>query len=255
VLTALKERLPPERREWLRALRHGNPFRIEVPTEPARIGELVSPLRYDVLLRARHFVFHAEHRDLYARDFDAYARRASEQPYYVWLTRVMLPAWRPEMTRSPELVETAWRERLQASAALYESYTRHGFDETQPIELYAGRSVQPAPTGKRVSHRLFAGDGNHRLSLLMGAGQKELLPSQYRVRRYRALVPADTSGFLLGATAASWSEYRAFIELGYPGVSLEPEGGRVKVVCADPGLRAEVEAVVAIDAPRLVATA
>jgi hypothetical protein len=86
-----------------------------------------------------------------------------------------------------------------------------------------------------VTHRLFAGDGCHRLALLLGAGQAELLPSQYRVRRYLALVPADTTGPLLSRTGATWPDYRSFIALGYPGGTSDPE----------------VEAVMAIDRPHL----
>jgi hypothetical protein len=244
VLSALKDRLPLRHRQWLRALADGNPFRIERPTEPVRIGELVSPFRYDVLVRARHFSFHADHRELFATDFDAYARRAAEEPYYVWFTQA---SWFADRLQGPDQTEAAWRERLRASAALYDSFAERGFDEGYPIEVWAGRDVAPAPSGKRSSRRLFAGDGNHRMALLLASGQTELAPSQYRVRRYRALVPADTTGFLLGATGAGWPEYRSFIELGYPTARVTPDG----VACPDARVRAEVEAVVAIDRPRL----
>lgn len=248
MLRVLKERLPLRHRQWARALLDGNPFRIERATEPVPIGELVSPLRYDVLVRARHFDFHEEHRDLYARDFDEYERRARLLPYYVWFTRTSALTARMD---DPETIEAGWRKRLHESAALSDSFRRSGFDEAFPIELLAGARVGAAPSGKRAVRRLYAGDGCHRLALLLASGQDTLRPSQYRVKRYRALVPADTSGFLLKATGAGWPQYQSFLALGYPTVRVSLDAGRPRVECDDPRLRAEVEAVVAVDLPHL----
>jgi hypothetical protein len=153
--------------------------------------------------------------------------------------------------RDPRRLEASWRERLRQSAALFDSFERRGFDEAHPIVLHAGARVEPAPSGKRAVRRAYAGDGCHRMALLLSAGQEELRPSQYRVKRYRALVPADTSGFLLGATGAGWPQYQAFIALGYPTARLSLDHGRPRVECDDPGMRAEVEAVVAVDLPHL----
>jgi len=78
-----------------------------------------------------------------------------------------------------------------------------GFDPAHPVELHAGHRVRETHTGKRITRALYAGDGNHRLALLMAAGHDELLPGQYRVKRYRSLVPTDSTGFLLRETGAA----------------------------------------------------
>jgi hypothetical protein len=243
VLIRLRERFPAGYRGWLRVLREGNPFRIERPTEPAPIGPLVSPFRYDILLRARHFDFHAQHRELFASDFHAYERRARTLPYFVWFTRASWFAARLD----GEQLEAAWHARLRDSAALFESFGQRGFDTAHPVVLHAGRRVLPAPTGKRAQRDLYAGDGNHRVALLIAAGQLELLPAQYRVKRYRSLVPADTTGFLFGVTGGSWTEYVSFIALGYPDVRLIGPAGGPRVEADDPAIRAEVEAAVGVD--------
>lgn len=216
-----------------------------------RIGDLVSPLRYDVLLRKRHFEFVARNRELFVDDFDAYERLARAEPYFVWFERVMVPSWRSHLVDDPEGFDREWRQRLRKSYALYESFEERGFDPANPIELLAGNSVRPSASGKRTSRTLFAGDGNHRLALLLAAGVEALSGSHYQVKRYRSLVPADTTGLLLRRTGAGWGEYKAFIALGYPDADLDISSGRVSVSSPDPALAAEVDAVIAVDAPYL----
>lgn len=251
----LKHALPLRHRQWLRSAARGNPFRTQRGEEPVRIGDIASPLRYDVVIRARHFERHAERRELFAADFDAYERTVRAEPYFVWFERSRVPAWWPWLLDDPPAFEAAWRKRLRDTAALYDSFHARGFDESHPIELYAGYRVRDADTGKRTARTLFAGDGNHRLSLLLAAGQDFLLPGQYRIRRYLSLVPADTTGHLLRETGARWEEYRSFIELGYPSARVDLAGGRVRVDADDPAVATEVESVVAHDLPSLAESA
>lgn len=247
----LKRAIPVAQRDWLRAAARGNPYRYEQAAGPVRIGDIVSPLRYDILLRAAHFRFHSQHRDLYAGDFESYQRLAREQGYFTWFERIMVPSWLPQLVGDPQGFDAAWRERLRASAALHESFERRGFDREFPIELYAGREVLRTRTGKRTSRTLFAGDGNHRLSLLLEAGHDVLEPSEYHVKRYRSLVPSDTTGLLLKETHADWSQYESFLQLGYPSVSVSSGPGGVKVDHSDPGIAAEVRSLVPTDRPFL----
>ena len=249
---AAKRVLSEERRRWLRAAASGNPYRFVRPDRPVRIGEVVSPLRYDVMIRVRHFARHAERLDLYAADFDEYERVVRGEAYYVWFTRSRVPTWWPWLLRDPEGLDRAWRERLRASAALFESFAARGFDRAHPIELHTARRVRETATGKRVSRPLHCGDGNHRLSLLLATGQEFLAPDEYVVKRYRSLVPSDSTGVLLRETDAAWDDYRSFIELGYPGTRLTMEGGRVRVDSADPS---EVSALVQRDLPYLAGVA
>ena len=192
----------------------GNPWRYERVHEPVPIGPLVSPLRYDVLVRRDYFAWFAERRDEYARDFAAYARAAREHPYFTWFRDVMCPAWQPEALADDETLEAAWRRRLRRAAALHESFSRRGFDERFPITLYAGVRVLPTATGKRVARSLFAGDGNHRLALLLADGQTAVRPEQCRVQRFLTLAPADTSAVLIPALGVPAEEQAAFLAFG-----------------------------------------
>ena len=247
-MPTLKRLIPIGARDWLRSARRGNPYRREPGRVPVRIGDLVSPLRYDVLVRAAHFEFHAAHRELFAADFAGYEERARSTAYRAWFERVMAPAWLAHLADDAEGLEEAWRDRLRRAAALHESFQQRGFDRAHPIELHAGRTVRPAATGKRASRALFAGDGNHRLALLMAAGREVLEASEYCVKRYRCLVPADTTGILLEETGAGWPEYERFVRLGYPEARVAPDGTAEHPSAA---VAAEVRAVLAVDLPHL----
>jgi hypothetical protein len=251
MLGALKRVLSEEQRRWLRSTARGNPYRIVRGTEPVRIGDVVSPLRYDVMIRVRHFQLHAVRRELYASDFDAYERLVRTEPYFAWFGKARVPTWWPWLLDDPEAFEEAWRERLRLSADLFESFSANGFDPAHPIELHAARQVRETPTGKRLTRTIYSGDGNHRLALLLAAGHEFLAPSEYRVKRYRWLVPTDSTGFLLRETGAGWTEYRPFIELGYPSARLEMTDGRVRIEAGDPATQSEVKTLVELDLPYL----
>lgn len=247
----VKRLLPEEHRRWLRSAARGNPYRIVRGRDPVRIGDVVSPLRYDVMIRVRHFELHAERRELFLSDFDAYERLVRAEPYFVWFKRARVPTWWPWLLDDPGAFEEAWRERLRASAALFDSFSANGFDSAHPIELHAGRKVRETHSGKRISRTLYSGDGNHRLALLLAAKREVLQPAEYRVKRYRSLVPTDSTGFLLRETGAGWSEYRPFIDLGYPSATVELADGRVRIDADDPAVQAEVTMLVELDLPHL----
>ena len=194
VTLAPVEGLASEARAWVKSAVTGNPWRYERPREPVPIWSLVAPLRYDILIRRSFFERLAAERALYERDFDAFARAAREHPYFVWFRHVMCPSWQPEVLRDEASFDAAWRARLRAAARLADSFAEHGFDERRPITLWAGVRVLPAvPTGRRVDRDLFAGDGCHRLALLLASGHDHLLPGQARVRRFRTFTPPDTT--------------------------------------------------------------
>ena len=248
---ALKRVLSAEQRRWLRSTARGNPYRIEEGRSPVRIGDVVSPLRYDVMIRVRHFALHRERRELFQSDFDEYERLVRAEPYFVWFQKARVPTWWPWLLDDPAGFEEAWRERLRLSAALFDSFEANGFDTAHPIELHTGRRMRETPTGKRIARTIYSGDGNHRLALLLAAGHAELLPAQYRVKRYRSLVPTDSTGFLLRESGAGWPEYSSFLELGYPSAGIAMEDGRVRIDSDDAAVKAEVTKLVELDLPHL----
>jgi hypothetical protein len=231
-------------RDWLSKARRGNPWRYRRVRDELPIAPLVSPLRFDVLLRKAFFEFYAERRELYRADFEEFARLAREHDYFVWFEQVMCPAWQPHVLADELLFAEAWATRLRAAAELYESFGRHGFDSRFPITVYEARTVLPTVTGKRITRTVYAGDGNHRLALLMAAGQTALQPSQYRVKRFRRMIPSDTTPRLVRALRVDEDRYLAFLRAGYPSVRIARVGDGIAV---DGALAAEVRELLRID--------
>jgi hypothetical protein len=228
----------------------GNPWSFRKGGEEIEIAPLVSPLRFDVTIRQAFFTFYAEHRDLYRSDFRAFAELARGEEYFVWFEKVMCRAWQPHVLEDARLFDTAWAQRLHAAAALHDSFERAGFDTHFPITLYEGRDVLPTAEGKRVSRKTYAGDGNHRLALLLAAGRTTLLPSQYRIKRYRRLIPSDTTPRLVQALQVDDQRYLAFLRAGYPGLGVEKVDGRIEVTGSpDAAVATEVRNLLRIDRP------
>jgi hypothetical protein len=238
----------PEARDWISKARRGNPWRYRTARGELEIAPLVSPLRFDVLLRRSFLDFYGERRELYRRDFEQFARLAREHEYFVWFERVMCTAWQPHVLEDERLLAEAWAKRLHAAAELYDSYESRGFDSRWPITVYEGHTVLPTVTGKRVTRDVYAGDGNHRLALLMAAGQTTLLPSQYRIKRFRRLIPSDTTPRLVGALRVDEERYLAFLRAGYPSMRIERAGAEIHVEGA---LEAEVRELLRIDTGEL----
>jgi hypothetical protein len=239
-----------EARDWLSStVRRRNPWTYQVPRSEIEIAPLVSPLRFDVLLRKAFFSFYAEHRELYRSDFEAFAGRAREHEYFVWFEQVMCRAWQPHVLGNPALFAAAWEERLHSAARLYDSFERDGFDGRFPITLYAGRTVLPTVTGKRLAREVYAGDGNHRLALLMAAGQETLLPGQYRIKRFLRVIPGDTTPRLVRELAVDEQRYLAFLRAGYPTARIERVGDEIEVTGG--ALEAEIRELLRIDTRHL----
>lgn len=239
-------------REWVASAVRGNPWTYRAPDDEVEIGPLMSPLRLDVLVRRDFFRFYAEQRELYRSDFRSFAEAARQQDYFVWFERIMCPAWQPHVLETDELFATAWAERLHATARLHDAFTRSGFDTRYPITVYAGRTVLPTKTGKRVTRAVYAGDGNHRMALLLATGQTTLLPGQYRIKRFRRLEPSDTTPLLLAALGIDVQRYLAFVRAGYPSVRIEQIDGRIEVTSSpDAATEAEVSNVIRADARHL----
>ena len=214
-MTAVRERLR-ERVQWARDAFAGNPWRHRPGREPVDIGSLVSPLRYDVLVRAELFdLMEQRGLDEIERDPQRLIEAAKRHPYRVWFREVACAIRMPWLLEDPPAFERAFRERVERSVQLLRSYQQRGFDPKTPLTLCSGRQILATRTGKRVSGPLFAGDGCHRLALLLRDGVTELAPDWYRVRIYRTLSPRDSTAALLPALAIPRERYYAFLSLGY----------------------------------------
>lgn len=219
------------------------------------IDRLISPLRYDVLVRAEYFGFLERHRELHDSDFDAYVALARRQPYYTWFRTVAIHRIRPGAADGSDQLEQAFVERLGKTTRLADGFAARGFDPEHPIILRSAGPVAVTDTGKLVAGRLFPSDGCHRLALLRRSGHRRLSPDWYRVRAERGWQPPDNTGTLITALGLTRAEYVEFLSLGY-----SPNGRRHRrldtlVDDVSPADSDELRRIFAVDAPRLEAVA
>jgi hypothetical protein len=223
--------------------------------EPVRIDDLVSPLRYDVLVRERYFAFLREHRALAGEDFQAFAELSRSQPLYRWFTGVTIPVFRPEWGGDAETVIASFERRLHKIISMYDDLERNGYDPRRPIVLRTGDEITPTTSGKRVSAGIYAGDGCHRLAWLRFSGVAELAPGTYRVDRVRQFTPRDITQKVLQAMEVTRRDYFSFLSLGYADVVLDTEEALIDHVRSTaPGRVQELRDLIAIDAPLLAAS-
>ena len=179
--------------------------------KPVAIDRLISPLRYDVLVRLDYFFFLEDHRGLFESDFEAFTARAREQPYYIWFREIVFPrliSSRPRADLEPE-----FRKRLRKASRLFEGFRRRGFDPRFPITVrYAGIGLS---NGQNGSERYHLVDGCHRLALLLAAGHTMLTVDMCRVRLDPVVTPLDNTAVLLSRLQVTSSEYFSFLSRGY----------------------------------------
>jgi hypothetical protein len=234
-----------------RRLVHRASRRRTAGTEPVRIDELVSPLRYDVLVRERFLGSIAGG----AGEGGLGAAVASPEgrAYSAWFRGIVIPRFRPELIGDDGAIEALLADRVRRSVELQASFAAGGYDPAQPILLQSGLRIAATATGKRIERRLFAGDGCHRLALLRLNGVTELEPGAYRVETAPVLTPIDNTAALIPLLGLSRGEYFEFLSLSYsPGVSCRDEAElRGRVASRTPGRSAELDGVLAADLPLL----
>ncbi len=218
------------------------------------LAELVSPLRYDILVRA-HFLARLE---VAGPDLDQVVREALGGPYHTWFSTIALPRYRPREAADQRRSLAAFRERVHRSAELVASFRAHGFDQRFPVLLRTARPGARTAGGKLAPRALYAGDGCHRLALLLAAGHRWVEPAWYRVRRDPVDAPIDNTHPLLEPLAIGAAEYHRFVSLGY-GLAGSPAGLPAdrqtllrRVAAERPDRLAELERLLEIDEPALV---
>jgi hypothetical protein len=214
--------------------------------EPLDVAALISPLRYDVAVRAQFFDFLATRE----RDGDeAVVEAARHQPYAVWFREVAMARFRPWVLKDAGLMAEGFRERVLASRALLRSFESRGFDARTPVTLRLTSGPTCSDTGVRIRRSVHVGDGGHRLALLLRHGLP-LEPHMYRLDP-RPMPLIDNTVRLLRPLALPEEEYLAFLARGY-GVAAATDGGHDAVT--DPaGLVAAVRGRDAADAAELEA--
>jgi hypothetical protein len=179
--------------------------------EPVRIDDLVSPLRYDVLVRERFLAC--------LRQADGDVADALESPagvaYRTWFREIVVRRFKPDLIGREQEIEEALAARVRASGDLVASFEAAGYDPRRPITLFSGRKLLPTTTGKRLGGRLFAGDGCHRLALLRLHGIDVLQPDSYRVQVAPRYAPLDNTAELIPMLGVELEEYLDFLALTY----------------------------------------
>jgi hypothetical protein len=184
----------------------------EVPVE---IDSLVSPLRYDIIIRLQYFRFFADQRQLFATDFTAYFKQALRHPYFTWFHEIFCRRFRPDLLDDRPALLNAFAERLLRSADLFDSFAATGFDTKRPITLRSGLRISPTDSGKLIVRSFYPGNGCHRIALLMARGETVLAPNRYRFQSVDRFQPLDNTARLLSVLGISPEEYFSFIGRGY----------------------------------------
>ena len=223
--------------------------------EPMPIDHLVSPLRYDILVRERYLAVVREQRGLADSDFEAFMELSRQQPYFKWFAQVVIPhSNHPEIAADDERLNTAFELRVRRSIALIDAFQSTGYDRRRPIILRTGEEIATTSTGKRLARRTYAGDGCHRLALLRLSGLEALEPNMYRLHVAPAFTPQDHTALCLRAMPVGRREYFSFLSLSYADRELHSEDALLDHVRqANPDRLPELRQVVAADSPLLAA--
>lgn len=244
---------------WRRALgvaRDRIPLTAPSGRDRVRIDHLVSPLRYDIVIRERYFRFLSQHHMLYDRNIAELIERSRAEPYFTWFREIVIPRFYPTLAGHDEGVAAAFRERVRAAVGLYRSFQFQGYDPRQPVTLRTGRVLAPTASGKCLARRIYAGDGCHRLALLRLTGTEILEPGTYRLRTSRVLAPRDNTSHLLRCLDVPPDDYFTFLARSYADTELHSKAAlQEHVRRRDPARLDEMNRVLALDEPLLASEA
>jgi hypothetical protein len=183
--------------------------------EPVNIHSLISPLRYDVVVRADFFGFLDAHLSEGVQRPEDLASAARAHPYFVWFKRVAMERFRPWVLADEELLQQQFTERVRSSMNLWSSFRQNGFDLRHPITLRSASGARAADSGAVVDRRLHVGDGGHRLAMLLASGVVDLGPGTYRVDPRPLSELIDNTALLMRAIPLPSNDYVQFIARGY----------------------------------------
>ena len=213
-------------------------------TETVDIARLISPLRYDVAVRAQFFAFLQTRPD--DEPTSELVAAALDEPYAVWFRHIAMARFRPWVLKDDDLFLEQFTERVVSAKALFEAIATHGFDSKHPITLRGTKGPQTADSGALVHRELHVGDGGHRLAILHTLGI-ELGPGTYVIDP-RPMPVIDNTGVLVAHLGLEDSAYASFVARGYVDTPCDSLADLRAALAADPATLAEVEGVVAAQA-------
>ena len=243
------------RRVWwvgqrLRQLRRTVSVEYQPGQGPLDLDALVSPLRYDVVVREDFITSLRSSWDRYDDDFEGFLSSALTSDYFRWFRSIAVQHVGVQ-SRDPQVLERAFRRRVRRTARLVRAFDENGYDPSFPVVVRAATS-RPTATGKELGERSYPLDGCHRLALLRLSGVKEL-PALYYRSVETLQPPLDNTLPLIGALPLDPSRYYRFVSTGY---GVEPASTRAellrRVAEEHPEALAELQRVLAVDEPALL---
>ncbi len=177
---------------------------------PILIDELISPLRYDIIIRYDFFTFLRKNMDVYNHEFEKFLSEVKSTEYFVWYQERRHHGY---LKNNAAKLHRDFELRVRKSASLYLAFEKDGFDSRFPITLRRGLKILPSTSGIRLDGPIFAGDGCHRIALLRLAGQKFLYQNQYRIQKTLFFIPADNTDILVKRLSMSKARYLDFLSL------------------------------------------
>lgn len=215
------------------------------------IERLISPLRYDVIVRERYFEFLERNLDLHDADFGAYMQEAQRHQYFSWFRNIAYLHRFAAPPRDERQVLRAYAERVRRTTDLYRAFKREGFDSRFPVSVREMTDKAETPSGKVLAPRFYPIDGCHRLALLHMSGWTSLPFEFYRIASPRRS-PPDNTHTLLSNMRVKPQEYYDFLSRGYTNRRFDAREPLLSHLRNEaPELLDEVESVLAADEPLL----
>ena len=234
----------PHRSIAQRAVRRLSTLRRMRPgAERINIRHLISPLRYDVIVRARLLA------DLRRRDPDeslaSLHEFALDHVYFAWFQHVESTRFFPELLDDRDLLIQRYQLRVERALTTLRSYDAVGFDVRYPLTLRRTSGGAVSDSGVRVNKSLHIRDGCHRLALLL-LDDQDLQPDMYLVQSFTGPVP-DNTALLLPHLNMDGPEYTRFLSAGFTtGEYTELAELRDKVAEESPDRLAEFDEIVRV---------
>jgi O-antigen/teichoic acid export membrane protein len=212
------------------------------------LDELVSPLRYDVIVRQQFFAFLDANVDL-LEEFNDLVIEARHEPYYIWFRDIVVGD-RTKVLKGRSIDE-AFADQVERVLAVRARFNPadESWGELLLRELPAGTLTT---TGKTVGPRFVPVDGCHRIALLRHHGRKILPAGTYRLVGDRQSA-RDNTAILVPTLRLTEAEYLDFLAMGFDEDAPDSFADLVAGVAAHhPERSAELESVISIDLPLLL---
>ena len=212
------------------------------------LDELVSPLRYDVVVRQQFFAFLDANADL-LDEFGDLVIEARDQPYYSWYRDIVIGP-RTKLLKGRSLDE-AFADQVERVLAMRARFNPadESWGELLLREVPAGTRTT---TGKTVGPRVVPVDGCHRIALLRHHGRKVLPAGSYQLVGDKQSV-RDNTALLIPRLHLTEQQYLDYLAMGFdedaPDGFAELVAG---VALRHPERSAELESVISVDLPLLL---